>query len=126
MEKREYLFYGFGQVCYSIAMSDGKIQKAEHDDLIKLLKEEFETLDIDFDVLEISFELMFRDGVDSSSEAYNFGIKNMETAKQFINQELLANFNRILMNIADSYKGIDEEEMNVIRKFNKDIESLLN
>lgn len=124
MEKREYLFYGFGQICYALAMSDGKVQKAEHDDLIKLLKNEFEILDIDFDVLEISFELMFRDGVENSEEAYKNGIKNMETGKKFINSDLTAKFNRILMNVGDSYKGVDQEEMNIIRQFNKDIEQI--
>lgn len=124
MEKREYLFYGFGQVCYALAMSDGKVQKSEHDDLIKLLKEEFEILDIDFDVLEISFELMSRDGIENSEEAYAHGIKNIQTGKQFVNDELLAKFNRILMNVADSYKGVDKDEMNFIRQFNKDIEGI--
>lgn len=124
MEKREYLFYGFGQVCYSLAMSDGKVQKSEHDDLIKLLKDEFEVLDIDFDVLEISFELMFRDGIENSEEAYKHGIKNIETGKTFITPELTANFNRILMNVADSYKGVDPDEMNIIRTFNKDMEGI--
>jgi hypothetical protein len=124
MEKREYLFYGFGQVCYAVAMSDGKIQKSEHDDLMKLLKGEFEELDIDFDVLEISFELMFRDGVENSDDAYQHGIKNIDTGKNFLTKELMNHFNRILMNIADSYKGVDKDEMNIIRTFNKDMESI--
>ncbi len=124
MEKREYLFYGFGQVCYALAMSDGKVQKSEHDDLIKLLKDEFEVLDIDFDVLEISFELMFRDGIENSEEAYAHGIKNIQTGKKYITSDLKANFNRILMNVADSFKGVDPTEMNMIRTFNKDMESI--
>lgn len=124
MEKREYLFYGFGQVCYSVAMTDGEIQKPEHDDLMKLLKEEFELLDIDFDVLGISFELMFRDGIQNSEDAYKNGMKNMKTGKSFVTKELLSNFNRILMNIGDAYGGgVDPQEMQVIRNFNKDIES---
>lgn len=124
MEKREYLFYGFGQICYALAMSDGKVQKSEHEDLIKLLKNEFEALDIDFDVLEISFELMFRDGIESSTEAYRNGINNLSTGKKFITEDLLAKFNRILMNIADAHKGVDPDEMNLIRDFNKDIERI--
>ncbi|MCB0478404.1 MAG: hypothetical protein KDC84_09590 [Crocinitomicaceae bacterium] len=125
MEKREYLFYGFGQVCYALAMSDGKVQKSEHDDLVKLLKDEFEILDIDFDVLEISFELMFRDGIENSDEAYSFGLKNMEMGKNSLNEELMAKFNRILMNVADSYKGVDTDEMNFIRQFNKDMDTMV-
>lgn len=124
MEKREYLFYGFGQVCYSIAMSDGFVQKDEHDDLLKLLKNEFEILDIDFDVLEISFELMYRDNIGNSTEAYLNGIENMKTGKQFLSNELLSQFNRILMNIADAYEGVSKEEMQIVRKFNKDIEMI--
>ncbi|MEZ4938637.1 MAG: hypothetical protein R2799_13685 [Crocinitomicaceae bacterium] len=126
MEKREYLFYGFGQICYALAMSDGSVQKAEHDDLIKLLKEEFEILDIDFDVLEISFELMFRDGIENSEEAYFNGLNNMKTGIKFISEELLAKFNRILMNVADSFGGVDNVEMNFIRQFNKDMEKYVN
>lgn len=125
MEKREYLFYGFGQVSYAVAMSDGKVQKEEHYQLIKLLKEEFEILDIDFDVLEISFELMFRDGIENSLDAYSSGIKNIKTAKNFLNEELIAKFNRILMNIADSHKGVDPDEMKIIRNFNKDVDIIL-
>ena len=124
MDAREYLFYGFGQVAYSMALSDGKVQRSEKEKLHDKIEEGLKKHDFDYDFTEIIFTLLDQEDVFTPDDTYNDGIKNMKLGSHKLTPELKNAFSNILETIAESFPPVTIEEQDILTKFRADINQL--
>ncbi|MBL7934306.1 MAG: hypothetical protein JNM51_00680, partial [Bacteroidia bacterium] len=67
MNPIENLHYAIGQLAFSIAFSDKKIQKEEHENFHKIIVDELNNHDYHFNISDIIFQVMEKDKVDSNT-----------------------------------------------------------
>lgn len=125
MDANDLLFYGFGQIAYATAMADGKVQRAEHDKLLKIIQDSIHEYDIDYMYSGIIFELMEKQNVFTKEDAINYGLKNMHLASHKLNENTRACFDDILHKVADAFDGKTPEELDVIQRFNSKMDEIM-
>ncbi len=121
MDAQDYLFYGFGQVVYSIALSDGKVQKEEFDLLKEKIREGTRNQKVDYGFTDIVFQLLEKQHVFTAEESYASGIKNMKLGGHKMTPELKEAFVNIASHVAASFPPVTIEEESIVNKFKIDI-----
>lgn len=124
MDAQDHLFYGFGQVVYSIALADGNVQREEARKLAEDIETASEKLHISLDAADIIFQLLEREGVFTPEETYSEGIKNMKLGSHKLTEELAEAFRKILIDVAASYPPVTIDERAVLEAFEEDLKSL--
>ena len=124
MDAIDYLFYGYGQVVYATALSDGKIQDEERQALIKSINAGLKEQGINYDVAAIVFHLMEKPRVFNAEEAYKDGLKNMSFGSHKITPAIHAFMLNTLRLVAESFPPIAARERDFLSRFEKDILSL--
>lgn len=119
MNAKEHIYYGFGQIVYSLAFSDGKIQKEE-----KKLLEEIVSKHVIADkngnnLVSIIFQLLEKDHIISSESAFEEGVKNIKLGDQHLNYSTIEIFILILEEIALVFPPDTAEEKQIIQKFSQ-------
>ena len=124
MDAQDYLFYGYGQIVYAIALADGKVQKEEHRLLHQKVDQGLKTYKIDFDYAGIVFDILDDEKVFTSEDTYTEGLKNMKLGSHKLTPELKTIFGKILEDVAESFPPVTSEEKDYLTRFKSDIESL--
>jgi hypothetical protein len=126
MDAKELLYYGFGQVIYSISLIDGRIQREEVDTMRSILEKAHKENQIEMDVASIIFTLQNSENSFTSKESFEFGIKNMKLGDQYLTKQIFENFCEILQKIADSYPPATNEERDTIQLFKNQFKQFYN
>ncbi len=121
MDAKDYLYYGFGQIVFGLAFSDGKVQIEEKKLLEKIIDNHFLKDSDGSRVSSIIFQLLDKNNTFSVTEIYEQGVKNMRLGDHYLTPEILEKFNSILRKVADAFPPSTPEELEVIRKFSNDI-----
>ena len=121
MDAQEMLFYGFGQVCLSIAKADGKVQLEEKDKLHNLIIKHLDQFGWDFNITEIIFKISNEDP-DDYEYTYEQGIKNMELGSHHLTSEVAQAFKSIIADIASVFTPITRTENKILKRFKADLE----
>lgn len=124
MEGTEHIYYAFGQIAYTVAKADGKIQVEEEQEFMELLQKQMEECDWSYDVSGIIFKLLKSDDMDPET-TFNWGIKELQKYDQFLTLEMKKDFIRILAAIAVAYDISTDEEDTYIYRFKLEIENLI-
>lgn len=115
MDSKQYLYYGLGEIAYSIALADGKLEREEeimfHDLIVEEVKQEF-----DYNISEIIFALLKKENI-ASKTTFIWGIKNMKLGEQHFTAEMLKKFIHILERTADVFQGSIEQKDKLIADF---------
>ena len=111
MDAKELIYYGFGQIIFSLALSDGKIQHEEIESLNSILEKAHRAKLIEMDVAGIIFKLQNSENTFSAHESYNMGIKNIKLGDNHLTPQLLKNFTIILNSIAEAFPPKTKEEL---------------
>lgn len=117
MTATEHLYYGFGQIVYSLAFSDGDVQVPEKLKLEEIINKSLQQ-HISIQVTAIVFNLLEKDTYMSAEDAFDQGLKNMKLGDNHMNTEMLDMFTNILKQIAIAFPPDTEEEQQIITKFN--------
>ncbi len=121
MDAQDYLFYGFGQVVYSIALSDGKVQREEYELLKTKIQDGANKHSLDYGFTDIIFQLLEKENVFSAEESYSNGIKNMKLGGHKMTPDMKIAFEDIVGQVAASFPPVTNEEKNIIEKFKTDL-----
>ena len=124
MDARDHLFYGFGQIVYAMALSDGQVQSAERDSLHRQMEEGFQKHQIDYTNTEIIFELLDKEKVFTAEETYKEGLKNMKLGGHKMEPHYKGGFINILETIAMSFPPVTIEERHLLDHFKEDLETV--
>jgi hypothetical protein len=121
MDAKDYLYYGFGQIVFGLAFSDGEVQIEEKKRLEEIIDNHFLKDTDGSRVSSIIFQLLDKNTTFSVDEIYEQGVKNIKLGDHYLTPELLEKFKSVLQNIADAFPPSTEEELEIIRKFSNDI-----
>lgn len=103
MDSKQYLYYGLGEIAYSIALADGKLEHEEaqkfHDLIVEEVKQEF-----DFNISEIIFALLKKENI-ASGTTFQWGIKNMKLGEHYFTIDVRQKFIKILDKTAHFFDG---------------------
>lgn len=124
MDAKEYLFYGFGQIVYSVALSDGKVQMEENKLLHDKVNEGLKSRNVEYDYSGIIFDILDGEKVFTPEDTYQEGIKSMKLGSHKMTPEIKTAFIAILEEIAESFPPVTLEEQSLLVRFRKDIENL--
>ena len=123
MEAREYPFYGIGIIAFSMASADGEIQGRERNELKSILNEWSSTVEADFDVTEIIFELLVKIA-DPKDLTYDKGMHYIRMGSEYLTENLKEKFVFLINDVAHAFPPVTKEESDVIEKFREDIKHL--
>lgn len=124
MDASQYLFYGLGQIAYSIAIADGQVQKEERARLYEMVKEGFREMGGNMSYTEIIFAIEDKDRINDGVFLYEQGMRNLEMGKHKFTPELKEGFLALLEEIADAFDDTEASEANLLTRFKKDVETL--
>ncbi len=121
MDAKDYLYYGFGQIVFGLAFSDGKVQIEEKKRLEEIIDNHFLKDTDGSRVSSIIFQLLDKKTTLVSMKYTNKVCKNMKLGDHYLTPEILEKFKSILQKVADAFPPSTEEELEIIRKFSNDI-----
>jgi hypothetical protein len=116
MTATEHLYFGFGQIVYSLAFSDGDVQASEKSKLEEIISQKLEE-HVSIQVTSIIFTLLEKDTILSTQDAFDQGIKNMKLGDNHLNTETFDLFIDILEKVAIAFPPNTELERLIISKF---------
>ncbi|MBC7696362.1 MAG: hypothetical protein H7141_13050 [Burkholderiales bacterium] len=120
MDSIENLHYAIGQLAFSVAFSDGKIQKEEHTKFLEIVVEELQKNDYNFDLSGIVFQVLEKDKIDPDT-IYEWAMKEIKTNSHYLSPELKDKFISVMEKVAMAFPPVTRSETNIINRFKKDI-----
>lgn len=117
------LYYSIGQLAYTIASADGKIQKQEAVRFLDIVTAELDNKNYDFDVSLIIFNMMVKDKTDPQT-TYDWAMNNIRINSHYMSPELKLKFIKIMEEISEAFPSVTSEEKNILERFKKDIAPL--
>lgn len=115
MDSKQYLYYGLGEIAYSIAIADGKLEREEaqkfHDLIVEEVKVEF-----DYNISEIIFALLKKENIGSAT-TFQWGIKNMTLGERYFTVEVRDKFVKILEKTAHFFERGIEIKTKLVQDF---------
>jgi hypothetical protein len=126
MTAKELIYYGFGQIVYSLAFSDGNVQKEERKLLEKIIDQHIIEDKNGSSLVSIIFQLLDKDHIVSSEDSFNEGIKNIKLGDNHLSHQTIEIFILILEEIAQVFPPETDEEKKIIQKFSESFNYLKN
>lgn len=123
MTQIEQLYYALGEVAYAIAKADGTIQKEEKERLHDILEEEFQKHKPGFDLSEIIFQILKKDGMDSKT-AYEWALKEIRLNSQYVSETLKLHFIAVIKKVAAAFPPVTRAERELIDDFIYQLKSI--
>lgn len=123
MTALESLHYAIGELAYSVAFIDGKVQKEEREKFQEIVTAEMRNNDYSFDVADIIFQILDKEKMESST-VYDWAMKEIKLNHHYLSPELKHTFISVMEKIAAAFPPVTNEENNIIEKFKNDISSI--
>jgi uncharacterized tellurite resistance protein B-like protein len=119
-------FYtAFGNLLYALAMSDGAVQNAEKESILKLVKEKLVPLEDETDAMgtDLAHYTAFAfetadDQIESVEDALTNFVDYMKEHHDVFSHEQLKIFNSIIKEVAKSYGRVTKKEQEIMDVFN--------
>jgi uncharacterized tellurite resistance protein B-like protein len=119
----ERLYYALGELAYAIAKADGKIQREEKEKLHGILEAEFRAHQLNFDVSEIIFSILGKDGTDSKT-AYANAMRELKLNSQYVSEQLKLHFIGVIKKVAEAFPPVTKDERGIIDDFIYEVKSI--
>lgn len=123
MTPLENLHYAIGELAYSIACVDGTVQNEERIKFHNIVEAELRCGDHDFDISNIIFRMMEKDGTDAET-TYEWAMKEIKLNSHYLSPELKKTFIRVMEKVAKAFLPVTASEQKLIDRFKKDIEPI--
>jgi uncharacterized tellurite resistance protein B-like protein len=120
MTPLQNLHYALGELAYSIARADGKVQDAEKKKFHDIVAAELRCGEYDFDLSDIIFQIMEKEGIDTDT-SYAWAMKEIKLNSYYLSPDLKKSFIRIMEKIAKAYPPVTVSEKNILERFKADI-----
>jgi uncharacterized tellurite resistance protein B-like protein len=124
MTPTENLHYAIGQLAYAIAKADGEVQKEEREKFARVVATELRMHDQDFNVSDIIFKILEDEKIISTSDAYDWAMKQIRTNSHYLSPRLKETFVKVIQKVAKAYPPVTIDELEILQKFRKDIEPI--
>jgi len=121
----EELFEGFGMIAYAVAKADGKVQPHEKREFFDIMERFYKKISPNFLSSQISFYLN-KEYDEDLNYAYETGLNKLKKSIKDITPELVQMFKDTLLEIAKAFPPVVPEEKEILQRFDKDIQDILN
>jgi uncharacterized tellurite resistance protein B-like protein len=121
MGGKQELYHALGELAYAVAKSDGEIQAEEKIKLHEIIEFETRHHDIDFKIVEISFNLMTHENLNIES-VYKWSISELKKHKFFLTEDMKVGFVSIIEKVAHAFNKVTNKEQDLITRLRKDLE----
>jgi uncharacterized tellurite resistance protein B-like protein len=121
MTPLENLYYAIGELAYSIARVDGKVQNEERERFHDIVVTELGRKNSNIDVSDIIFQLIDKKSHADSETTYNWALNEIRLNGHYLSPELKTKFIKVLNRIAEAYPPVTPEEEALIERFRRDI-----
>lgn len=118
----ENLYFALGELAYSIACSDGMIQKEEREKFKEILLKNLNPRYID--ISDIIFKILEKERSIDSQISYDWAIKEISINSHYLSPKMKKNFIETMEKIAQAFPPIGNAEFKLLEKFKKDIEPI--
>ncbi len=119
----ESLHYAIGELAYSVARADGKVQKEERNKFHSIVEAELRCKDYAFDVSDIIFKIMDRDKTNSEN-SYTWAMEQIRLNSHYLSPKLKETFIRVMEKVSRAFPPVTNAEQNIIDRFKKDISGI--
>ena len=124
MTPLESLHFALGELAYTIARSDGEIQKEEREKFQNIVKAEIRCNDNDFDISGIIFQVLEKDKFVDPQTSYDWAMKEIRLNSQYLSPTLKKTFIMVLNKVAKAFPPVTGGEKKFLDRFMKDISSI--
>ncbi len=124
MDGTERLYYALGELAYAVAMADGKVNPEERRKIHDIVVKEASCHNYNFDVSEIIFHILQKEKVFNVEESYELALKEINTYRNFLTDDMKAEFSAVLEKVARAFDSVTIGEKNIIERFRKDIDKI--
>ena len=125
------LYLHLGKLTYAVAIADGRVQQEEINDLHKLIRNEFVSLEKATDEFDTNLafytEFEFETRVDSQTskaDVYDAFISFLREHREHITPEIKELCVNSVLHIAEAYGGVVEKEKEFLQKLQSDLDKL--
>ncbi len=123
MSPNDSLHYAIGLLAYCMASADGKVQPEERKILKEIVEKELSFKDEAFNVTEIIFHMMDKRQANRET-TYNWALHQIKTYSHYLSPKVKQTFLSVLSKMAQAFPPITEEEKELCKRFNTEIEPL--
>ena len=119
----ESLHYALGEMAYSIAFADGKVQPEERKRFHSIVEAELRCKNDAFNVSDIIFHILDKENTDTKT-SYDWAMQQLRLNSHYLSPQLKNTFISVLEKIAKAFPPVTKNEHNLLEKFKKEIEPL--
>ena len=120
MTPLQNLHYAIGQLAYTTALIDGKIQQEERKKFHDIVSAELRCHDYDFDISDIIFQILDKDKTDSET-TYKWAMEQIRLNSHYLSPKLKETFVRVMEKVAKAFPPVTKSEANLLERFKKDM-----
>ncbi|HEV7231649.1 MAG TPA: hypothetical protein VGO45_09995 [Bacteroidia bacterium] len=120
MTPLQNLHYALGEMAYCIAKADGQVQEQERKKFHDIVAAEMRCGDMDFDLSDIIFSVMDKEGLDAET-SYNWAMKENRLNSYYLSPELKETFIKVMEKMAKAWPPVTISEKSMLDRFKKDI-----
>ncbi len=123
MNPLQNLHYALGELAYSIARADGKVQESEKKRFHSIVAAELRLGNYDFDLSDIIFQIMDKEHIDTET-SYHWAMNEIRLNSHYLSPELKQTFIRVMEKVARAYPPVTIQEKELLDKFKTDIATI--
>ena len=120
MTPLQNLHYAIGELAYTVANADGKVQKEERNKFHSIVEAELRCEDYDFDISDIIFQILDKDKQDSET-TYKWAMDQIKMNSHYLSPELKETFICVMEKVAKAFPPVTKSEKNILERFKKEI-----
>ena len=120
MTPLQNLHYAIGELAYTMARVDGKVQLEERKKFHDIVSAELRCKDYSFDISDIIFQILDKDKQDAET-TYKWAIDQIKLNSHYLSPELKYTFIRVMEKVAKAFPPVTNEERNLLEKLRADI-----
>lgn len=120
MTPLQNLHYAIGELAYTVANADGKVQKEERKKFHSIVEAELRCRDYEFDISDIIFQILDKDKTDSET-TYQWAMSQIRMNSHYLSPELKKTFINVMEKVAKAFPPVTGPEQNLLERFRKEI-----
>ena len=124
MSPTENLYYALGEIAYTIAFADGKVQREEMERFEEIVKNGLQDGHPSYDISGIVFELLRKERHDVDT-AYEWAIRELKNNSHYLSPEMKQAFITTMDAVSEAFPPVTVKESTLLANFKKDM-ALLN
>ena len=114
------LHYAIGQLAYTMARIDGKVQREERNKFHSIVEAELRCKDYGFDISDIIFQILNKDKPDSET-SYNWAMNEIYLNSHYLSPKMKTTFICVMEKVAKAFSPVTKSEANLLERFKKDM-----